>query len=61
MLLIFVGSEATDALTSFSVEHKVNPKVLKNTNKGVLYFFTEALKKNMAPVHVKEDLILLGV
>ena len=28
---------------------------------GALYFFSEALKKNMPPVHVQEDLVHLGV
>jgi COMMD2-7/10, HN domain len=54
------GTDPNDSLEAFATENKVNQKALKNTVRGVLFFFSEALKKNMSPAHVKEDLHNLG-
>lgn len=51
---------ASDTLTAFATQHGVKEKPLRNTIRGVLFFFGEALKKNMAPQQVKEDLTNLG-
>jgi len=54
-------SGAATLLHEFATKHGVKEKPLRNTVRGVLYFFSEALKKNMAPAQVKEDLLGLGL
>jgi len=59
----FLAQDATaaDLLTKFSATYGVNPKALKSTVKGILYFFGEALKRNLSPAQVREDLVNLGL
>lgn len=55
------GADANEALEAFSEEHGVNLKALRGIIRGVLFFFAEALKKNLSPAHIKEDLVKLGL
>jgi len=52
---------ATELLKKFSDTHGVNMKILNSSMKGVLYFFGEALKKNMGSDNVKADLMSFGL
>lgn len=55
------GDDPEDGLARFGERHGVNLKALKNIIRGVLFFFVEALKKNLSPAHIKEDLVKLGL
>eukprot|EP00462_Mataza_sp_D1_P001079 CAMPEP_0175092474 /NCGR_PEP_ID=MMETSP0086_2-20121207/2482_1 /TAXON_ID=136419 /ORGANISM="Unknown Unknown, Strain D1" /LENGTH=195 /DNA_ID=CAMNT_0016365339 /DNA_START=50 /DNA_END=637 /DNA_ORIENTATION=- len=61
--LAFISQDpsATQQLNQFATDNGVNPKALNSTVRGVLFFFTEALKSNLAPGAVKDDLIKLGL
>lgn len=54
-------TQAEAQLEEFAAANGVRVKVLQNTLRGVLYFFQQALKENMAPVHVGQDLTSLGL
>ena len=49
-----------EAIPRFAEEHGINQKALRGTLRGLLFFFVEALRRNMPPQHVKEDLLNLG-
>jgi len=55
------NADRNEALVQFGEAHGVNVKALRTTFKGVMTFFSEALKKNMSFVHAKEDLVQLGL
>ena len=52
--------DPNQALVDFSTENGVNAKALRNTIRGVLFFFSESIKRNISPSNVKDDLKLLG-
>jgi hypothetical protein len=54
-------SDATRRLGEFGEEHGVNVRALGNTLRGVLFFFTGALKANLGAQQVKSDLSGLGL
>jgi hypothetical protein len=61
LLFLTNPNAATTQLDDFAGKHGVNTKALKNMLQGVIYFFTEALKRNMSSSHVAEDLVGLGL
>eukprot|EP00808_Paulinella_micropora_P005111 g38715.t1 len=48
-------------LKNFATEHKVKEKALGNMVRGILFFFSACLKKNLAASAVEEDLGKLGL
>eukprot|EP00456_Euglypha_rotunda_P002345 TRINITY_DN10450_c0_g1_i11.p1 TRINITY_DN10450_c0_g1~~TRINITY_DN10450_c0_g1_i11.p1 ORF type:complete len:160 (-),score=20.02 TRINITY_DN10450_c0_g1_i11:127-606(-) len=54
-------SGAATELSKFATELGVKEKALQGVVNGILYFFNQCLRKNMAPSHVKDDLVLLGL
>lgn len=61
--LAFLGQAdgASGLLAEFAAKNGVNIKALNNTIKGILFFFAEALKANMSPEAVQQDLVSLGL
>ena len=53
-------SESNTALEQFAEQHGVKIKPLRNMVRGILFFFNEALKKNLGQLQVQEDLVKLG-
>lgn len=48
-------------LEEFASRHSLGLNALKNLVKSVLIFFKAALKRNLSPGHVNEDLLQLGL
>jgi len=61
MAFISQDPSATEEVNQFATGNGVNPEALNRTVRGVLLFFMEALKTNLAPGAVKDDLIKLGL
>eukprot|EP00164_Ancoracysta_twista_P011344 GFYU01017468.1.p1 GENE.GFYU01017468.1~~GFYU01017468.1.p1 ORF type:complete len:198 (+),score=72.06 GFYU01017468.1:72-665(+) len=55
------GDDLMEALQRFAEEHEVNGTALKNTVRGLLFFFKSAQTAQLSQTHVKEDLIQFGV
>mmetsp|Transcript_30941 Transcript_30941/g.43324 ORF Transcript_30941/g.43324 Transcript_30941/m.43324 type:complete len:192 (-) Transcript_30941:40-615(-) len=55
------GRLPEEQLAAFAAEHNIKPKVLKETLKGLLFFLSESLRKNMSAETVTEELTKLGV
>jgi hypothetical protein len=53
-------SVRTAALRDFASEHSLGLKAAKTAATALIFFLAEALKRNMAAAHVKEDLAALG-
>ena len=54
------GTRFMSQVSEFAGEHGVSANVLKNVVKSLLGFFKSALKSNLTPAQVKEDLEHLG-
>ncbi len=48
-------------MEQFSADHKINLRALENTIQGVLYFFSESLRRTLKQSEVKSDLLKLGL
>lgn len=55
------AAEFMEAVAAFAAAHSASPNALKNPLRGALLFFKGALKSNLTPAYVKEDLIELGL
>ena len=54
------GSRFMSQIAEFAEEHGLGTNALKNVVKSLLSFFKSALKNNLTPAQVKEDLEHLG-
>ena len=54
------GTRFMSQVSEFAGEHGVSTNALKNVVKSLLGFFKSALKSNLTPAQVKEDLEHLG-
>mmetsp|Transcript_17512 Transcript_17512/g.24300 ORF Transcript_17512/g.24300 Transcript_17512/m.24300 type:complete len:201 (-) Transcript_17512:1717-2319(-) len=54
-------SDLKDTIVSFSENHNINQMVLKTLTQGLLFFFKGAIRNNLSPLFVKEDLQTLGL
>lgn len=54
------GTRFMSQISDFAAEHGLSPNALKNVVKSLLSFFKSALKSNLTPVQVKEDVEHLG-
>lgn len=54
------GSRFMSQIAEFAEEHGLGTNALKNVVKSLLSFFKSALKSNLTPAQVKEDLEHLG-
>eukprot|EP00823_Brevimastigomonas_motovehiculus_P007421 TRINITY_DN6465_c0_g1_i1.p1 TRINITY_DN6465_c0_g1~~TRINITY_DN6465_c0_g1_i1.p1 ORF type:complete len:205 (-),score=33.59 TRINITY_DN6465_c0_g1_i1:120-734(-) len=61
MAFLLRSSSQQELCDKFIKEHGIHEKPLKATLTAVLYFFSEALKKNLSATLVNEDLISLGL
>ncbi len=50
-----------DKVGSFATTHGINVNALKTIVRGVLVFCKGALRANVSPAHVKDDLVALGL
>lgn len=60
----FAGQQAGELMESvseFSSTHGVNANALKTIIRAVLIFFKGAVRANLTPLYVKEDLLILGM
>mmetsp|Transcript_4653 Transcript_4653/g.6586 ORF Transcript_4653/g.6586 Transcript_4653/m.6586 type:complete len:198 (-) Transcript_4653:214-807(-) len=55
------GRLPEEQVSEFASEHKIKPKLLKETLKGLLFFLSESLRKNMSGDAVKNELVKFGV
>jgi hypothetical protein len=55
------SSQFVSNLEKFAADNGVGSGPLKNLIKTVLIFFKAALKRNLSPQHLKEDLVQLGL
>ena len=60
--MFFTGTLSIHAATlrDFASEHSMGLKAAKTAATALIFFLAEALKRNMAAAHVKEDLVALG-
>jgi hypothetical protein len=64
ILLQFLSSSGlnlVEAIREFAEKHKANAAALKNLVSSALYFFQGALRSNLTPLMVKEDLSNFGI
>ena len=64
LMSFFAGQQAGELMESvneFSSTHGVNLNGLKNIIRGVLIFFKGAVRANLTPLYVKEDLLNFGI
>eukprot|EP01102_Stenamoeba_stenopodia_P005277 TRINITY_DN15844_c0_g1_i1.p1 TRINITY_DN15844_c0_g1~~TRINITY_DN15844_c0_g1_i1.p1 ORF type:complete len:205 (-),score=53.12 TRINITY_DN15844_c0_g1_i1:142-756(-) len=63
ILLTFLaeGSALLNEIAAFAQEHGVNPAALRNTVRGALFFFRGAVKSNLNPDQIRDDLVAFGV
>jgi len=64
LLDVFINHEASglmDKVGSFAATHSINLNALKGIVRGVLVFCKGALRSNVSPPHVKDDLVALGL
>ena len=54
------GARFMSQISDFAAEHGLSPNALKNVVKSLLSFFKSALKSNLTPAQVKEDVEHLG-
>ena len=54
------GTRFMSQIADFAAEHGVSSNALKNVVKSLLNFFKSALKSNLTPAQVKEDVEHLG-
>ena len=54
------GTRFMSQVAEFASEHGISSNPLKNVVKGLLSFFKSALKCNLTPAQVKEDVEHLG-
>ncbi len=54
-------SDLVEGTAAYSAKHGVNQVALKNILSGLLYFFKEAIKSNITPAMIKEDLGNFGI
>ncbi len=60
--IIIVGSnDIMETLTQYAQSHGINFNALKNTVRGILYFFKGSIRNNLTPAVLKEDMITLGL
>jgi hypothetical protein len=52
--------ELVGDLSEFAEDHGINMGGLKTVVRGVLVFFTGAVKTNLSPVHVRDDMLEFG-
>jgi hypothetical protein len=50
-----------DDVASFSSKHSIGGTAIKNTARALLFFFKNALRVNLTPQFVKEDLQNFGL
>eukprot|EP01137_Pigoraptor_chileana_P011565 Opistho-2@62650 len=55
------ATKLLEGLQSFAEEHGVGLGGLKNVVRGTLTFMKGAMRSNLTPANVKDDLILLGI
>ena len=64
LMSFFAGQQAGELMGSvneFSATHGVNMNALKAIIRGVLIFFKGAVRANLTPLYVKEDLLNFGM
>jgi len=64
LMVFFTGQQASelmDTVGSFAQEHGINANALKNLIRALLLFFKGAVRANLTPLYVKEDLVNLGL
>jgi hypothetical protein len=54
------SSQLLSELESFATQFSLGLAALKNLVKSILIFFKAALRKNLSPSYVKDDLVQLG-
>ena len=54
------GAAFMSQISEFAEEHGVSTNALKNVTKTLLSFFKSAIRSNLTPTHLKEDLENLG-
>ena len=54
------GARFMSQIEDFAEEKGVSASALKNVIKSLLGFFKSAIKSNLTPAHVKEDLEIFG-
>lgn len=55
------GSDIMEDVASFSSKHQISGSSIKNTTRALLFFFKNALRVNLTPQFVKEDLQNFGL
>jgi hypothetical protein len=55
------SSQLLSELEGFATEHSLGLAALKNLVKSILIFFKAALRKNLSPSYVRDDLVQLGL
>eukprot|EP01112_Ceratiomyxa_fruticulosa_P009445 TRINITY_DN2459_c0_g2_i6.p1 TRINITY_DN2459_c0_g2~~TRINITY_DN2459_c0_g2_i6.p1 ORF type:complete len:201 (+),score=46.18 TRINITY_DN2459_c0_g2_i6:164-766(+) len=64
LLDVFINHSASDLMDKvgvFAAAHSINLNALKSIVRGVLVFCKGALRSNVSPPHVKDDLVNLGL
>lgn len=64
LIIAFLTEQSTDLLSDldeFAEKYGMAPGSLKNVVRGLFYFFKEAIRSNLNPTYVKEDLENLGM
>ncbi|KAL6076342.1 COMM domain-containing protein 7 [Balamuthia mandrillaris] len=65
LIMRFMGGGTSEAfmegVSEFAESNGISLNALKNTLRGALVFFKGALKNNLTPAYVKEDLVQLGI
>jgi len=55
------GSEAIENIEAFAGEHSINVNALKNIVNSVVLFFKGAIRRNLTPLNVRDDLVNFGL
>jgi hypothetical protein len=65
LLMSFISGETSvdllEQVPSFAAQHSLNATQLKNCVRAFVYFFKNALRVNLSPPHLKEDLVNFGI